>query len=315
MVKYAYLTLIGGFMLLSGCIAIPIPTGQEAPFQQKDLPELVTGESTRFNVLSALGEPNAVYDDERLFLYTKVQTHFVWLVAIGAYYTAEIGILPGAQTSHYLGAWFGDGGRLRHLEAIPLVESVTSAVEPTDAEQQQAERQRSTVNCFRNGFCFATEKGDTLLAPPGAVKAVSSSTMSTCRLTLFVDCGPECEQDSIIDPSSVKLRIDGRPIGPHLPDGYYEFNVRPGRHILAAVGRKRGFFVLDQEIEREIIACKSPAPLHLKIILSSKKPGAKPFEFDPVGAEAAKAATAPRRLLLKRWQSENFPTNTMRNQN
>ena len=305
MSKLLLLALTLGMNFLSGCIAVPVPTFQEAPYQREKLPELEIGESTRAEVLFGLGEPNAVYENERLFLYTKLQTHFVWLIAVGAGYQAEMAILPGAQTRYYLGAWFDLKNRLSHLEAIPLREHLINHDAATGEAQIPPDGSKPVANCFKNGLCFANSAGTALYALPELVKPAAPSSSSNCRLVLFVDCGPVCAKESTIDPHSIKLTIDGRPVGPQVADGYYDFHVRPGRHIVAATGRKRGFIVLNREIHRRKLICKPPGPVYRRLSLSSGE--TEPFNFAVIDDEATRTALDQRRLLLRRWQSENFP--------
>jgi hypothetical protein len=308
---FAIFTGLAALILLSGCIAIPIPTGQEAPFKKEDLPALETATSTRADVLFALGEPDVVYGDERLFLYTKLQTHFVWLVAVGAYYTAKMGIIPGSQTRHALGIWFDGRGRMNHMEAIPLRESqgasnvIASDGKPNDAPRSAAPPP-STANCFQNGACFATQTGTAIYAAPDDARMAGPRDTGTCRLTLFVNCGPACQRHAAVDPASVTMKLDGWPIGPYVKGGYYAFAVPPGRHFVGASGRERGLFVLEHEHQERQVICKPPAPLHLRVDLLRKMPNRPPFEFERVNAEAAAAEIGYRRRLMRRWHSNSL---------
>ena len=306
MKKHAVLTVMLASIFLSGCV-IPLPAFEQVPFDKEKLPDLDIGKSTRADVLFGLGEPDVVYGTERLFLYTKLHTHFVWLVAVAAGYQGEVAIIPGSQTRYFLGAWFDEKNRLSHLEAIPLLQPLTSYNESAEGQKKPASESGSVKNCFANGLCFANDNGTALYAPPDTAPSISRNPEKACRLYLFAHCDAACEQDSVIDPDSVRMAIDKRPVGTHVRDGYYDLHIRPGRHILSASGRKRGVFVLSEEKHREKLICEPPGPVYMRLSLSAENGEGNPFGFDVLDKETGLTVIKQRKRLLRRWRSENFP--------
>jgi len=78
---------IAGGTLLGGC-AIPLPTGTKGPTEQQLL-SIKLGETNRTQVVAVLGEPNIIWETERVLVYEQgPSVKLLWIVPGG--YSAAI---------------------------------------------------------------------------------------------------------------------------------------------------------------------------------------------------------------------------------
>ena len=105
-------------VLVSGCIVIPIPTPEfnrseaRANISRKSSQQFEPGKTTRAEVISVLGEPDAVSPDELMMGYRSSKIRGIWL--FGTYGFATAG--PISKDS-YLVVKFDAHGGLQKMES------------------------------------------------------------------------------------------------------------------------------------------------------------------------------------------------------
>ena len=303
---------MGAFML-GGCAVIPI--NDEKPYQNKDLPGLVVGQSTRADVLLTLGTPRYVFDDEKLFIYAKTQLHTVWLMLVPGGFA---GVTDA--TNHYLATAFDTKGRLTHMEAIPLSNDIAFGV----GTNILGTSRNLNKTCFSTGVCFADAAGNTLYAAPNS-DAKSVPPPDRCGLVLYRE-NKKSKNPSILcfncfDPSSVAVGIllDRRPMGATNQDGYYRIFVSPGRHEAAGLGTlstmssasAEAIAMAGQFNDRLLIDCRAGETVFVRLTVPSINhgyifQGKNWIRLETVPPDTAIKALATRKRLLPQWRAVNF---------
>ena len=299
---------MGAFML-GGCAVIPI--NDEKPYQNKDLPGLVVGQSTRADVLLTLGTPRYVFDDEKLFIYEKTQLHSVVLFALPYGFA---GVTDA--TRHYLATAFDTKGRLTHMEAIPLSNDIYFGVGNIGGTS----RNLNKTNCFSTGVCFADAAGNTLYAAPNS-DTKSVPPPDRCGLVLYRE-NKKAKNPSIFsfNPSSVAVDVllDRRPMGATNQDGYYRIFVSPGRHEAAGLGTLSTMSASAQQIamagqfdDRLLIDCRAGETVFVRLTVPSINhgyifQGKNWIRLETVPPDTAIKALATRKRLLPQWRAVNF---------
>ena len=110
-------------VVLQGCVVIPVPTSEQGLASGRgEITEdaavgLEMGKTTRENVLLRFGEPSAVLQDGRVFLYhwATIRGYMFW----GILYTTEGGVMPIPKDYVFL-LEFDDSARLRRFERASL---------------------------------------------------------------------------------------------------------------------------------------------------------------------------------------------------
>ncbi len=287
-------------LMLGGCAVIPV--NDEKPFQEKDLPGLAVGQSTRADVLMTLGPPGQVFDDEKLFIYGKTQLHTVWFVLVPG------GVFGGSDaTSHYLATAFDAKGRLTHMEAIPLANETGIALVGATGGPEGVWRNLKKTSCFTTGVCFADAAGNTLYAAPNS-DTKSVPPPDRCGLVLYRE-NKKSKNPPIISfnlpPSSVAVDIllDRRPMGITNQGGYYRIFVSPGRHEavgLVTRGRVKGF------TDRLGIDCRAGETVFVRLSVPWLDQINNRIRLETVPSETARKALATRKRLLPQWRAVNF---------
>ena len=287
-------------LMLGGCAVIPI--NDEKPFQKKDLPGLVVGQSTRADVLLTLGMPGHVFDDEKLFIYGKTQLHTVWLVLVPG------GVIGGSDaTRHYLATAFDTKGRLTHMEAIALADETGIALAGASNTTEGAWRDLKKTSCFTTGVCFADAAGDKLYAAPNS-DAKSVPPPDRCGLVLYRE-NKKSKNPSILsfNPSSIAVDVllDRRPMGIPNQGGYYRIFVSPGRHEAVGLGARLGNWKSAFEY-RLRIDCRAGETVFVRLTVPSLNQGKNRIRLESVPPDTAIKALATSKRLLPQWRAVNF---------
>lgn len=105
--------------LLSGCVILPIPTGEKkvlagAAITQEQLSWLVPNTTTKKEVIDLLGIPTMAWEKDRLFVYNWIMRQGVLIVAV-PYVAPEIGNIP---KRYVLLVQFDEQDRIRRFERV-----------------------------------------------------------------------------------------------------------------------------------------------------------------------------------------------------
>lgn len=221
--RIAACALTATIALLAGCLYIP---GEGAkPFEKTVTAPIMSGKSTRTDVLAALGDPRFRYLDDRLFAYADWQYKGLLIV----------GVAPGAGAvgpigkNYYLIVEFDDDGMVLAVDRV--TPRLASALErfAHDPSGDTSDDKR----CTTSGYCLPD--ADTLknyvplLAAPRqdaeAKRFIPDS--DKCILYVLLASGKHPpDGDAILDN---KLIARGLPFFANR-DVYYRHRVNAGRH-------------------------------------------------------------------------------------
>ena len=81
---------IVGATLLSSCIVIPMPTGTEN-IDLEQHPTITLGQTSREEVVAALGEPSIIWETERVLVYTEGSSIGLFWIVPGGFFANEVG--------------------------------------------------------------------------------------------------------------------------------------------------------------------------------------------------------------------------------
>jgi hypothetical protein len=172
------------------------------------------GQTTRKDVLFALGEPAIARRDGDLFAYSdfqlKTQMHFLLASPRGGAAGGSVGF----GTKHLLAITFDNNGIVRTVEL-----SAESAREGITGLPK-------TTYCISSGECFVSDGRDIVaFATPGEDREAKSfaATPNSCVVYLY----PDDEFDySVVLDTRVRLPSTNR--------GYFLWRLDPGQHRIAA---------------------------------------------------------------------------------
>lgn len=119
-VWFALALLLAAAVPLGGCLVVPLPQGEgELTEGREILPEqsraIAAGSMTRAELVAALGEPEAVWEERRILVYAwdRVHLKLLWILAGGMRAAAGIVDVP---THYLLLVAFDEDGRVRRAE-------------------------------------------------------------------------------------------------------------------------------------------------------------------------------------------------------
>ncbi|MDP1536545.1 MAG: hypothetical protein Q8L95_05110 [Burkholderiales bacterium] len=150
--RLLFLILLGAVFPLTGCILVPIPTGEHTvlagkPVTEEQLSFLARKHITKEEVIGQLGHPNVIWEDARVFVYQ-------WDMRQGILFWAVGGALKGAAgladiPRHYLLLiQFDEQDRVRRSERLVVPSFKTHAeflrewVRQSDAQASPDLRER-----------------------------------------------------------------------------------------------------------------------------------------------------------------------------
>jgi outer membrane protein assembly factor BamE (lipoprotein component of BamABCDE complex) len=117
------------FFVLTGCIAIPIPTTETKllagkPVVNDQISLLIPEITAKEEVLQIFGNPNVIWEDARIFSYNWDKRQAVLLWAVGGYGGGTGGIADIPKQYHLL-IQFDEQGRVQRFERAvrPLTQS------------------------------------------------------------------------------------------------------------------------------------------------------------------------------------------------
>jgi hypothetical protein len=102
--------------MLGGCLVIPVPTGEEHPYDKVNT-DLLVGQTRKDQVIAKLGEPAAIYSQGSTYIYTATQGNWeiTWVVIAPAPGGVGAGVeIEGEQ--HFLILDFDEQGILTNLQ-------------------------------------------------------------------------------------------------------------------------------------------------------------------------------------------------------
>jgi len=88
-----------------GCVAVPIPQGEGEVTEGREITAegaraIEIGRTSRGEVLDRLGEPAAIWAEQRVFVYAWDRVHMKLLWAAGGGYSGAVGVLD--VPTHYM---------------------------------------------------------------------------------------------------------------------------------------------------------------------------------------------------------------------
>ena len=202
---------------VGGCIAIPIPSLHDPPYEIGWNVILTPGTTTREDVVKDLGEPTVRYCDGHEFVYVAFQQRAVLLIAAGVPSPmVPVGAMSYSRLGkdHVLRAQFDEQGVLREYEL------------------NKAKSGWFGDNCTASGVCVLV--GMPYRYAPADVDAQAKRFEPVVgRCAVYAYWGSE----------PISLAVDGKPAAPLVEtDGFVWLVLEPGPHTFTAApspGRRK----------------------------------------------------------------------------
>jgi outer membrane protein assembly factor BamE (lipoprotein component of BamABCDE complex) len=112
--------LLCALALQAGCVMLPIPTQEHKvlagkPVSEEQLVFLTPGVTTQREVVERLGQPDAIWEEARLYAYDWVMRQGILLWAIGGGYSGAAGMMD-LPRNYQLLIRFDDEDRVQRFE-------------------------------------------------------------------------------------------------------------------------------------------------------------------------------------------------------
>lgn len=260
--RFNILLLSLGFLTFGGCVVIPIPTGQEDPYDKVNT-DLLVGQTNKVQVRTKLGNPAAIYSQDSTYVYTATQANWeiAWLVV------GTTGAGAGMETEgeqHFLILEFDEQGTLIDLQLDISDDNPGS--------------------CSKMGICHDGAGHVVMLASKAEEAEAKQFPISSthCGTYLYLDIRNYFGNRNT---GQIKIYLDGEYMGyagQWRKGSFFYWSLDPGRHEISYFPNPGAltFDCRDGELVFVLLRIEDSKPLSLELVSNSegrKQIGAKGF--------------------------------------
>jgi outer membrane protein assembly factor BamE (lipoprotein component of BamABCDE complex) len=216
-------------LALSSCIAVPIPTSETkvltgTPVTDEQLAFLTVNVTTMQQVVEALGSPNVIWEDARVFAYNWEMRQGILLWAAGAYVTGGAGA-KDIQKHYMLLIQFDPQGRVQRFERThrPLTQSYPNFLRRWARYPEKAAADKKAIVLLRIECTIDGQSHEPFVTPSFTVEPIFAFGIGS-----FANAG---EPNFV---GSKFLSDESR------HDGWTYFTLSPGVYYLAVLGPDSG---------------------------------------------------------------------------